>query len=189
MKHMHFLLAASSVVVGMLCATIALAGPGHDHGDAPATTTGKSSPRFEAHSDLFEAVGVLGKDELSLFIDRYKNNEPVLNAKVEMESVTTKMQGKFHAEHGDYSFDAKAFEKPGSYPISLTITAGAEVDILAGNLVVPDPAASHDHANDPLPWKRWLVIAGAVTVLLVGIAAVFNSRRNSRRHTRKVSHV
>ncbi len=193
MKHMHFLLVASSVIVGMLYATTALAGPGHDHGDAPAAATGKSSPRFEAHSDLFEAVGVLSKDELSLFIDRYKNNEPLFNAKVEMESGTTKALGKFHADHGDYSFEAKAFEKPGSYPISLTITAGAEVDILAGNLVVPDPMAGHDHANDSLPWKRWLVIGGAVAAVLIVIAIIFNTRRNSRRHSRqdtqKASHV
>lgn len=160
------------------------AGPGHDHGDgAPAAGAGKASPRFEAHSDLFEAVGVLGASELSIVIDRYASNEPVLSAKVELESGSVKAVAQFHAEHGDYSFPSKPFEKPGSYPITLTITAGDEVDILAGNLVVPDPAAGHEHAVTAMSWKSGAVIAALIVVL--GIAATLFIRRRSG----KVSHV
>ena len=176
--------AKALLLAALFTVGLASAGPGHDHGDgAPGATAGKSSPRFEAHSDLFEAVGVLTGSELSIIIDRYASNEPVLNAKVELESGAIKAVAQFHADHGDYSFPSKAFAKPGSYPITLTITAGDEVDILAGNLVVPDPEAGHDHRTVVLPWKSWAAI-GALIVIL-GIAATLFIRRRSVR----ISHV
>ena len=43
------------ILAGLATATLTAAGPGHDHGDAvPAINAGTASPRFEAHSDLFE---------------------------------------------------------------------------------------------------------------------------------------
>lgn len=159
-----------------------LAGPGHDHGDAPPAAAGKASPRFEANSDLFEVVGVLAGGELSVLIDRYKNNEPVLNAKVELESGAFKANGAFHADHGDYSFSSKAFEKPGTYPIGLTITAEDDIDILAGNLIVPETEADHDHAHAPFAWKRWAAIGAAVALSI--LITVFIVRRRAGRNRR-----
>ncbi|MEC4722239.1 hypothetical protein RY831_24040 [Noviherbaspirillum sp. CPCC 100848] len=126
----------------------AIAGPGHDHGDeAPVASSGSVSPRFEAHSDLFEVVGVFDGHELSVFVDQYADNAPVLKAKVELESGSTKAVGEFHEDSGDYKFVVKSFEKPGKYPVTLTVTAGDEVDILAANLVIPDGHAGEDHAH------------------------------------------
>ncbi|MBC7624295.1 MAG: hypothetical protein H7232_13000 [Aeromicrobium sp.] len=156
------------------------AGPGHDHGDvAPATNTGKASPRFEAHSELFEAVGTLGTSELSIIIDRYNNNEPLLNAKVDLESGSTKLAGVFHAEHGDYSFAAKPFEKPGNYPITLTVTAGEDVDILAGNLMIPPAETAHAHEDGATHWKSWAAIGALVVGFGVAIT-LFVRRRSGR---------
>jgi hypothetical protein len=156
----------------------AVAGPGHDHGDAaPAASGAPTSPRFEAHSDLFEIVGVVNGSRMSLTIDRFATNEPVPNAKVELESGTFKGLGKFNAEQADYDFEGLAFNKPGTYPISLTITAGDEVDILAGNLVIPDPEAGHAQSKESMPtWWIWAA-AGAV---LAGIAFVFFLSRRRR---------
>jgi hypothetical protein len=180
-KTFSFLIA---FVMTMLFASFQVAaGPGHDHGDAaPAANTGKASPRFEAHSESFEVVGVLGGSELSILIDRYKNNEPILNAKVELESGAMKVVAAFHADHGDYSVSPKAFDKPGTYPISLTITAGNETDILAGNLIVPAPEAGHANANAPLAWKRWVAIGAAIAASL--LLAMFILRRRAGRNRR-----
>ena len=165
------------MLVAALWATCNVAAsPGHDHGDATTVAnTGKSSPRFDAHSDLFEAVGVLGVSELSIIIDRYNSNEPLLNAKVELESGSTKLAGIFHVEHGDYQFAAKPFEKSGAYPITLTITAGDEVDILAGNLIVPAAEAAHTHADGLMAWKSWAVTG--TLVVGFGIAVTLFVRR------------
>jgi hypothetical protein len=167
-------------------APVALAGPGHDHGDGghdhgeeAAPTGGSASPRFAVQSELFEAVGVLQGGELSVFIDRYADNAPVLDATVELESGEFKATGKLHEDHGDYSFPGAPFEKPGRYPIVLTITAGEDVDLLAGNLVVAEPEAAHDGW---LASMAGLARYAGIAVALVGVAllAAFVVRRRRR---------
>lgn len=164
------------IIAFAFLSSFAIASPGHDHShdEAPQAATGPAAPRFEAHSDLFEVVGVLSESELSVFVDRFADNAPVLKAKVELESGKTQGVGQFHEDHGDYSFDAKPFQKPGSYPISLTITAGDDVDILAGNLVVTNDAASHNHDESSSHIKRSGLWIGG----LIGLAAaIFFARR------------
>lgn len=161
----------------LMFSTCAQAGPGHDHGDEGAKApTGPVSPRFEAHSDLFEVVGILGAKELAIFIDRFADNEPVRKAKVELESGNIKAVGEFNAETGDFHFPGAAFQKPGSYPVSLTITAGDDIDILAANLVVPDPHAGHDHAAETPKWMWW---AGGAALLFVIAFIAFLRRQRS----------
>jgi hypothetical protein len=163
--------------------TDAAAGPGHDHGSAPAVTGGKASPRFEARSDLFEVVGVLGNGELSITVDRYASNAPLLGARVELESGPVKALGQFHADHGDYSFVSAPFEKPGSYPIVLTISAADDIEMLAGNLLVPDAAAADTgHAHSHVSWQAGAAL-GALAMAFAALVAVV-----IRRRTRRISH-
>jgi hypothetical protein len=162
----------------------AVAGPGHDHGDETAgAPAGPASPRFEAHSDLFEVVGVLEGHDLSVFIDRYSDNEPILEAEVELESGTTKSVGKFHPDSGSFKFAGESFTAPGSYPMTLTVTAGDEIDILAGNLVVPGDHVEEGHeeeGHEEALLSNWIMIAiGAVLVLLVLVWGVRRMKKQS----------
>lgn len=158
------------------------AGEGHDHGDAAATAAGApASPRFQAHSDLFEVVGILGKSELSILIDRYGTNEPVLDAQVEVEVNNLKVMAKFHAEHGDYSLPAATLRQPGTYPVTLTITSGKDTDLLTGDLVVPDPEAGHTDADTSTrPWLQWASYAIGGAVALIALASTFSMWRRRR---------
>jgi membrane fusion protein, heavy metal efflux system len=163
-----------------LVAGSAGAGPGHDHGpDAPVAAAGAPSPRFTANSDLFEVVGILSSQELSVFVDRFASNEPITQGKVEIESGAYKGVGVLHNDIGDFVFPVKAFANPGSYPITLTVTAGDDVDILAGNLVVPDPHAGHDHSIGALFSLRNILIAAAGMFLLLIAALLIRSRLRS----------
>jgi len=174
---MTFRLRIFALIFAMLT-TSTFAGPGHDHGDeGTKAPTGPVSPRFETHSDLFEVVGVLGTKELAVFIDRFSDNTPVLKAKVELESGSVKVVGEFNAETGDYHFPGTAFQKPDSYPVSLTITAGDDLDILAANLVVPDPHAGHAHAAEPPQWMWWT--GGAVVIVAIAFIAFLRRRQRS----------
>lgn len=145
-------------------------GPNGEHLDTEATaqTDVQQMPSFEAKSELFEMVGRLGTGELSLLIDRYETNEPVLEASVEVESGALKAAAKFHADLGDYAIDDKAFLKalaaPGAHPLVITVVAGPESDLLDGVLQVGNPGASHDeqdhgHEHGSMPWGRWALIA------------------------------
>ncbi len=176
-KHVFALLA-------LAVSASAFAGEGHDHGEAK-TRAGAvaASPRFQGHSDLFEVVGILKGDELSITIDRYATNEPVLDAKVELESGALKKTAAFHAEHGDYSLPAESFRKPGTYPITLTIVSGKDTDLIAGDLVVPDPEAGHDHSAEATSGlMKWAKPAGAAALALIVlmIAASMWRRRSVR---------
>ena len=162
-----------------------LAGEGHDHGPASvASTTGPSlahvaprlAPRFEAHSERLEAVGTLANGELSVLIDRYDTNAPLLQAQAALASGSTKLVGRFHADIGDYSFSDKPFLQPGTYPITLTVQFGSDTDTLAGELVVPELA--HDAADNPAVARPWLRAAGyAAAALVVLLLVVVWTRR------------
>lgn len=181
-----------------LCAALALtrvasAGPGHDHGDGAPAASGPSLPRFSAQSDLFEAVGVLGKDELVIYIDRAATNEAVLNATVELESGSIKAIGKFEPTLGEYHFDGKPFQATAVYPITLTIKAGKDSDLLSGDLDVhgAEPATTTASSAWPHTFREhpiWVAIAALVIVSLVG-GFLWSFRTKSRNQLRDRSAV
>ncbi|MCW7541915.1 hypothetical protein OOT46_29385 [Aquabacterium sp. A7-Y] len=138
-------------------------GPNGEHLDTPAQTAGAAAngaPRLEAQSEAFELVATLSGGELSVLIDRFETNEPVLRAQLEVESEGRRATATFHADHGDYAVADPEFLKllarPGSHPLIFTVVAGAETDLLDGTLVVADAAAGsaamtagHGHAHGP----------------------------------------
>jgi hypothetical protein len=164
------------LVLGL--AAPAMAGPGHEGGhdsdEAPLTVTGSAQPRFEAQSDLFEVVGTVNRGELALTLDRYATNDPVTDAQIELESGSHKAAGAARPEPGMYRFEAGPFATPGTYPITLTITAGGEVDLLAADLVVlPAPAASAATDASAPDRRVWWGAGGVAAVL----ALAFGLRR------------
>ncbi len=129
----------------LFCAS-AFAGPGHDHG-APAAAASAASapaaPHFSSHSELFEVVGTVDGPHLDVQIDRFNDNSPVTDAKVEIESGKLKLVGKLLEDLSTYEFDATGFQAKGTYPLLITISSGKTTDILAAELIVGQPNAAH----------------------------------------------
>lgn len=156
-------------------------GPGGEHLDAPggqmASVT--AQPRIETKSELFELVGYLGRGELSVMINRFETNEPVLNARVEVATGVSRATATFHSDHGDYAIDAPAFLKllsvPGEHPLIFTIIAGSDSDLLEGTLAVgpahAETASEHSHASD------YALMAAAVLALFMAAVIVWRRRR------------
>lgn len=160
-------------------------GPGGEHLDDPAQTKGGTArPRVEAKSELFELVATLRGGELSILIDRFASNEPVLNAQVEVESGALKAKAAYHADLGDYAVDDPAFVKalsaPGEHALVVTVVAGSETDLLDGTLVTAAAAAAaagqdgSDHG-----WSTGRMAGAAAAVL--GVAACAAWLRARRR--------
>ena len=153
-------------------------GPGGEHLDAaPVLSAGASVPRVEAKSETFELVARIEGGALSILIDRYETNEPVLGATVEVESGTVKAKAPFRREQGDYvASDAalvKLLASPGSHPLVFTVAAEKESDLLEGSMQVAAHAGGHG-AMSYGAIAAW--IAGALGG--VGAAAFFiRSRR------------
>lgn len=159
-------------------------GPNGEHLDSP--TMGNANAiragfRVEANSDLFELVATLAGGELSILIDRFATNEPVLQAQVEVESGALKALAKFHADIGYYAVDDPAMLKklstPGEHPLVITVLAGKESDLLDAVMRVPESMAGHDHG---IHWEWWALVALA-TLVLLSIAAVRLSNQRQRR--------
>ncbi len=155
---------------------IALADPGHDHGAAPAAAAANLTPRIEAQSEIFELVAVLADGKLTLYLDRFATNEPVSNARIEIESAAYKVVARPGADNV-YTAPGEAFTTPGQYPLVFTVRAGDETDLLNATLNIPPPPGASIHLHD---WTEWLVwIAGGVVVAF-GILWLLRRRWTSR---------
>jgi len=156
-------------------------GPNGEHLDGPtqAASGASKAPRMEARSEAFELVGQLRDDEFSMLINRFETSEPVLDAKVEIETGALKAPAKFHADMGDYAVDDAAFLKalkaPGAHAVVVTIVAGAESDLLEGTLT-SEGADAHSHEDGHghgVPTTAWLVLA----LVALGLVIYALSRR------------
>lgn len=149
-------------------------GPNGEHLDAPSPTAGTASsvPRFEAQSEDFELVGRLQGGELSMFINRFATNEPVVEAKVEVELGDLKAVAPFHADQGDYAVADEAFLKAvsqaGDHSLVITVVAGSAADLLEGTLQVQAAADDHGHEHGEGVWRAVLVGVGFVLVGAIG---------------------
>jgi hypothetical protein len=161
-------------------------GPNGEHLDAPAQATagGSGPPRIEAKSETFELVGYLRSDEFSMLINHFETSEPVLDAKVEVETGGLKAAAKFHSDMGDYAVDDAAFLKalraPGEHALVVTVIAGTDSDLLDGTLKSDGAAAGaggHSHDDEHgrgLPATAWILL----TLPVLGAAIYFLNRRS-----------
>jgi hypothetical protein len=149
------LLAALAVAALLLAPGPLSAGEGHDHGDATPTAAGDALPRFTAVSETFELVGVLNGKQITLYLDRYADNSPVRDAQIELEIGGAKFKAE---KHGDDEYEVMLAEapKPGVLPVTVTVTAGSEADLLAGELDIHDEA----HTDAAAHTSSWQEAAG-----------------------------
>ncbi len=169
---------AALLVAAVLLASPAWAGEGHDHGDAAPATVGQALPRFSAVSETFELVGVLSGKQITLYLDRFADNSPVRGAQIELEIGGAKFKAE---KQGDDQYEVVLPEapKPGVLPVTATVTAGNEADLLAGELDIHE-AAHVDEAAHTHSWTEyagWAVAGLAALALLVwGGRRVINAR-------------
>ena len=195
-------LAAAAIALLLTLGSAAFAGPGAhgpngEHLDAPTTAVmAPTLPRLEAQTEGFELVAELRAGELVILVDRYETNEPVLGARLEVESGGIKAIAAFRAEQGDYAVTdpalLKALGAPGEHGLVFTLVAGAESDLLDGTLVAAagraaSPQDDHGHSHDDhdhdhdheheLERAAWIG-AGIAGIGLIGGIAWWRQRRN-----------
>lgn len=174
LAHIQQALTAIFFIASGLFAT---AWAGGDHGaEAPAAAGVVTSPRISSHSDLFELVGVVENGEMKIYLDRYASNEPVTDAKIEVEAGTAKGTAAPQPD-GSYSFKHDLLGQPGALAVSFVVAAGEDTDLLAGDLVITDPHAADEHLDANRPWLRWTAYAGAALLLATLAAAAWRKRR------------
>ncbi len=143
----------------------ALADDGHDHGASSAAPAASALPRFAASSDLFELVGVVNGKQITVYLDRFDDNSPVKGATVELEVGGTKVALKEHAE-GEFEGQLAQELQPGVTPVTATVVAGNDTDLLAADIDVH--AAQPSTAAATRSWKM-LAGGGALGVAALGV--------------------
>jgi hypothetical protein len=171
---------AALLVASLLATPPAAASDDHDHGDATPAATGAALPRFSAVSETFELVGVLSGRQLTLYLDRFADNSPVRGAQIELEIGSARFQA---TRQGDDQYEVVMAEapRPGVLPITATVTAGSESDLLAGELDIHAPTGAGEAAAHTPSWTRlagWAAagIAG-LSLLAWGARRVLGARR------------
>lgn len=183
MKYLHLLFAAM-LVMSPSFASPGAHGPNGEHldGQTAASSATSSIPRIETFTEAFELLGHLSGGELSVMIDRYETNEPVLGGVLEVQYKDLKAKAKFHSDLGDYAFDDPKFlaaiSKPGTHALLFTLVAGGESDLLEGTLTVAEATDDHEHEHGSN--RRWLLAAAAALVLVVAAIFVVRSRRHAK---------
>ncbi len=162
---------AALAAVALLTAPV-LAHEGHDHGPAQVAPAGPASPRVALTSDLYEAVGVLRGERLTLYLDRFGTNEPVTDAKV---AVTLGGEAEIAAEPGpDGTYLLASPKLPGAGPLEivLSVTGQAGDDLLIGTLNRPEPAMAAAPTTPTGAAGRNVHVAGLDVPLAYIIAGV-----------------
>jgi hypothetical protein len=166
-------------------------GPDGEHLDAGSPAgMGTAAPRIVATSELFELVASLDGAELAIVVDRYATNEPVLDARLDVESGALKARATYRAGSGDYVVtDAallNALAAPGQHGVVFTLIAGTDADLLEGTLVTPGAAdADHghphgdEHDHDHHHGYKRPLLAGAGVLALLGGLAWWRQRRRA----------
>ncbi len=173
------LIALTGAIGIALSVTTSWAGEGHDHDEAPVAAGGPALPRFTAESELFELVGVVNGKQITLYLDRFADGSPVKDAKLELELGGVKVPVESHAE-GEFEATLAQELKPGVIAVAATVMAGAESDLLAGELDLhTETTGAEAHRHD---WKEYLTWSVAGLVGLALLIAIGRRVRASRKN-------
>lgn len=114
---------------------------GHDDDNAPVAPGVPVSPRLVAHSKDFELVGVAQRRTLSLYLDRFASDQPVVGAKIDVE-VDGQAASASASPSGAYTLTADWVAQPGRHEAIFTIVTDQGSDLLAGTLDIPAAATA-----------------------------------------------
>ena len=177
-KFLTNILSAAVLTSSILFSATTYAGPGHDHGDEAPVAAGEASPRVVMESELFEAVGILKGRMLEIYIDHAATNAPVQNAKLELELNGQQVPVELHNEG---EFDAQLPEgiEDGTVAVSMTVSAGEDIDLLAGDLIV----GHHDDLDsvEEVQSRLWeIVLYGIGGLFILALLVIGYVRLNSK---------
>lgn len=132
---------------------------GHDHeAAAPPSQQLQAADhqRFVARSKLFDMVTVAQGHEVTVYLDRADNNEPIAGAIVTIEGDGKKAIA-IQAEPGAYIADADWIASAGVHAVTITVTAGEARQQFTGTLGAV-PAAAPQRGSSI--WVRGVALAG-----------------------------
>lgn len=183
---------AAVTIMAVFLSAVALpanAHEGHDHGAPPPPVSRTIAPRADAASADFEIVAVARGDRLFVYLDTFRENEPVIGAGIEIDSPAGLLKPVADGA-GVYTVAAPFVGKGGRYDLAFTVMAGDKVDVLTATLAIPEeraapapqisgfaPPVSSRELSARLAKSDLPVLAAAAIGFLAGAGFVFLIRR------------
>lgn len=156
---------------------------GEDHGDeakAAPLPGAAAAPRAVAQTEDFELVAVLEGKTLTLTLDRFASNEPVIDARLEIDGGVVKGVAKQVAP-GVYALAGEGFVAPGKYHLAISVEAGETTDLMTATLELAAPVAVPAHTHAASEWITW---GSAAALLVAGGGLIAVRRRHKHRKSR-----
>lgn len=173
---------ARALFLAMAVAVPAWAGgdasDGHTHAAPEPLPTMAIAPRAVAATEEFEVVAALEGRQLVLYVDRYASNDPVANAKVEVEGAGVKgLAGE--AAPGTYVIELAPALPAARHPLTITVEAGDTTDLLSATLdTSAAPAAGDAHVHG---WgERVVWVLAGLLLAAAGALLALRQRKKSR---------
>lgn len=165
-----FALALAALIAIFAAPLAVLSHEGHDHGPPPPPLPKVSKPRIAVHSDTYELVAIASGERLVLFLDRYADNVPVPDARIEVLAGAATVVAE---PQGDSTYVAviTGLANVGRHPLVFTIAHGGGDDLLEGTLDVGQPGATDKPAGGVASAPSSAVASGS-TVRWLGIVAL-----------------
>lgn len=169
---MHFLRAPLLALAFLATPWAIYAHEGHDHGDAPPPPDIRAAPRATAASGVFELVAVAEDGGLTIWLDRFETNEPVIGAAIEVE--TPAGPASAIAAGDTYRLDAPWAAQPGVHELLFTVADGDAFDFLTGALTIPEPDAAPVAETAPLALIGAALAREASEIIAVDLPATLD---------------
>lgn len=159
-------LAATFIFLSLLVSG-AIAGPGHDHGDAAgAAAPAADVPRLESTGSELELVATAEGHTLTIYLDRLATNEPVSAAKIDVSGEGIAATAKEKSD-GIYEIEGDWLDEPGTKALVFTASVGDTIDLLNGTLDIrATETVDAGGAN-----AQSITFSGAVLWAVIGLAA------------------
>lgn len=142
---------------------------GHDH-SKENSPVGVALPRGSAASDLFELVAILRDGSLQVFVDHFKTNEPVTDARIEAETPEGPVELAAQ-DDGSFRLSASWAKSGRQYDLIFTVASGGEVEVLPVSIQVP---AKQDNALISRSLFSASGLAGLTVFLLAAVLLAVN---------------
>lgn len=148
-----------SAVLTMVTAAPLWAHEGHEHGAPPTPVSSTIAPRADAASTDFELVAVARGDQLTIYLDTFKENRPVERAELEIDAPGGILKPTEVAP-GVYAVHAPFLKKSGSYDLAITVSGNSLVDILTTTLKIPESGGTSTRPSSLVSWANPALAAG-----------------------------
>ena len=165
----------------------ALAGGGDDHSHGPETPSVVvgGMPRLATQTDLYQLVGTLKDGRLTIYVDRFADNEPVMDAKVAVMLGDETFEAA-PSEEGTYVLTHRSLAGHGALELIFNVSSPHGEDLLNATLGRPDgPAAQAYHPAHGLDFRglagfrpSFSLAALGLFVAGIGVGAAMRKGRN-----------